>query len=55
MDNAADLSYIHNPAVKPFNYTTVVRVDSENSRLRPNQEIFVLFLTILGDTTCHKE
>ncbi|XP_033728628.1 medium-chain acyl-CoA ligase ACSF2, mitochondrial-like isoform X1 [Pecten maximus] len=37
-----DLSYLHTPAVETFNYTTVVRVASENARLRPNQEIFVL-------------
>ncbi|XP_033724528.1 medium-chain acyl-CoA ligase ACSF2, mitochondrial-like [Pecten maximus] len=39
---SSDLSYIHNPANKPYNYTTVAEAARENAQLRPNQEILVL-------------
>ncbi|XP_033724531.1 putative acyl--CoA ligase YdaB [Pecten maximus] len=38
----SDLSYLHTPANKPYNYTTVAQAARKNAQLRPNQEILVL-------------
>ncbi|XP_033724692.1 medium-chain acyl-CoA ligase ACSF2, mitochondrial-like [Pecten maximus] len=37
----SDLSYLHTPANKPYNYSTVADAARENAQLRPNQEILI--------------
>ncbi|XP_033746870.1 polyketide synthase PksJ-like [Pecten maximus] len=38
----SNLSYLHVPPGRPYNYNTVTQIARENARLRPNQELLII-------------